>query len=142
METFELIVSIATAAGIGGIIGAYFQAVFQRQRKIKEQEHEWKLRRYGSISIQMLTKLNPKVGLQHLKDIRPDLKTISDIDEELKTELLNGVIFASDEVITSMADFIRKPSYESYIKTVTSMRKDLWGRKTKIDENSLDHIYE
>ena len=136
----EIVASLITAIGIGGILGAYFQSRFERQKQVQEQEHELKRRRYGCILILMLTKLDPKTGLPHTREIRPDLNDLADVEKEIEIELLNGVLFASDGVILSMAEFVRNPSYPSYIKTAVAMRKDLWGKKTSVDEHILDVI--
>lgn len=132
------VVTLLTALGIGGILGAYFQSLFQHKREIKEHEHELKRRRYSCILILLLTKLDPKNGLPHVEKIRPDLKNLKDVEKEIETELLNGVLFASDDVIKTMSEFVQKPTHKSYIKVATAMRKDLWNRKTKVNEQILD----
>ena len=138
--SLEIAISLLTAIGIGSILGAFFQSRFEHQKQIREQEHELKHRRYGAILILMLTKLDPKTGLPHTRAFRPDLKDLSDVDKEIETELLNGVLFASDGVIRAMAEFIRNPGYLAYIRTAVAMRKDLWGRKTSVDEQVLSVI--
>lgn len=137
-SSLQIIVSLLTAIGIGGILGAYFQSRFQRQKEVKEDIHNLKRQRYGAILIQMLTILNPERGLSKAQMFRPDLRTVEDFKEEVKTEMLHSVLFASDEVIKSMVEFIRNPNHASYIKTVVSMRKDLWDKKTSIDEQILN----
>jgi hypothetical protein len=136
--SFEIMISLVSAVGVGGVFGAYFQSRFQHQRELKSDIHELKRQRYGAILIQMLTILDPEHGLSKSQKFRPDLKNIEDFKEEVKIEILNGVLFASDEVIKAMAEFIRDPNHSSYIKTVVSMRKDLWGKRTKISEDTLD----
>lgn len=56
-------------------------------------------------------------------------------------DVTETVLFASDEVVKSMAKFIRNPSYSAYVRTATAMRKDLWGKKTAIDEQ-IFNIFE
>jgi len=73
-----------------------------------------------------------------IRTIRPDLKSLENVEREI--ELLNGVLFASDGVIKSLVEFVHLPSYSSYIKTAVAMRRDLWGKKTSIDENILEVI--
>ncbi len=90
----------------------------------------------------MLTQLDPKNGLQRARQFRQDLKDQKDVEKEIETEFLNGVLFASDDVIKGMAEFIRKPTYTSYIKTATAMRRDLWGKKTSINEQILEVLTE
>jgi hypothetical protein len=135
------VVSLIAALGIGTILGAYFQAQFEHKKQVKEKEHELKNRRYETILILMLTKLDPKDGLRHIAEFRDDLKNITEVEKEIETELLHSVLFASDEVIKSLAMFTQKPSRDTYIKTVIAMRKDLWNRKTSIDEKIFEAIY-
>lgn len=85
----------------------------------------------------MLTVLDPKRGLSKVKEFRPDFENLEDVKDELKTEMLNAILFANDEVIKSMSEFTKNPTPEKYIKSAAAMRKDLWGRTTKIDEKVL-----
>lgn len=98
-STFELLISILTALGFGGIFGAYFQSRFQHQKEIQEDIHNLKRQRYGAILIQMLTILDPERGLSKAQKFRPDLKDVRDFKEEVRVEMLNSVLFASDNVI-------------------------------------------
>jgi len=136
-NSFEFIVALLTALGFGGIFGAYFQSRFQHQKEVKEDIHNLKRQRYGAILIQMLTILDPKHGLSKTQKFRPDLKNVEDFKEEVKIEMLNSVLYASDEVIKAMAEFVQNPNYSSYIRTASAMRQDLWNKKTKIGESIL-----
>ncbi|MEW5987795.1 MAG: hypothetical protein AB1791_14265 [Chloroflexota bacterium] len=97
--SLQTVISLLTLIGISGILGAFFQSRFERQKQVREQEHELKRRRYSCILILMLTKLDPKAGALHLREIRPDLQDLTALDKEIEMELLNGVLFASDAVI-------------------------------------------
>ena len=46
----------------------------------------------------------------------------------------------SDGVIKSLAEFVRLPSFSTYVKTAVAMQRDLWEKKTSIDENILEVI--
>jgi len=140
VNALEIILALLTAIGLGGIIGAYFQSRFQHQKEVQEDIHNLKRQRYGAILIQMLTILAPQRGLLKAQQFRPDLKDVADFKEEVKTEMLHSVLFASDDVIKAMAEFLQNPSYSSYIKTTVAMRRDLWGKKTKINESIL-HVF-
>lgn len=129
--------ALMAALGVGGIFGVYFQSLFHQQSQLKEKEHELKSRRYKTILILMLTKLDPENGLQKIAEFRDDLKTVSDVERELETELLNSVLFANDAVIRSLADFSRSPVKENYIRATVAMRKDLWNKQTRIKEEWL-----
>jgi len=132
----EVIISLL-ALLVGGILGAYFQSRFQHQKEVKEDIHQLKRQRYGAILIQMLTILNPEQSLSKSQQFRPDLKDVEAFKEEVKYEMWNSVLFADDTVIKAMAEFVKSPSNASYIKTASAMRKDLWGKHTKIGEDIL-----
>ena len=134
------IISVLTAAGLGGVLGAYFQSRFQQRTQIGQQQHDLKQKRYLNILILMLTKLDPDVGVPKLRELRPDLRNLEDIDYELATEVLNGFIFASDGVLESLAAFIQNSTYHSFVKAVGAMRKDLWGKRTAINEDIFDVV--
>lgn len=138
VDPIGIVLSLVVALGVGGILGAYFQSIFQHRREVKEREHELKRTRYGCILILMLTQLDPKVGLPHAQQFRSDLKDVADVKKEIETELLHGVVFAGDEVISSLSEFIRDPTYQSFVRVAASMRRDLWGKRTKVDEKVLD----
>ncbi len=63
----------------------------------------------------MLTVLDPERGLLKVKKFRPDFENVDDVKDELKTEMLNAVLFANDEVIKSMAEFSKNPNHENYV---------------------------
>lgn len=137
----ESIIPVLTALGFGGIIGAYFQSLFQQRGQLKEKEHELKSKRYKTILILMLTKLDPENGLKKIAEFRDDLKNISDVEKEIETELMNSILFANDDVIKSLSAFCRDSSNANYIGTAVAMRKDLWGRKTRIEEDWLTGLH-
>jgi hypothetical protein len=136
-QELQIIISLITVFGIGGILGAYFKTQFERTKELQEQEHQLKKTRYGVILLLMLAKLDPKDGLDKLKLHRPDLKSIVDIDKEIKSEYYNAIIFASDRVLKAMTKFIKNPTYQHYLTVVTAMRKDLWKKKTQINESDI-----
>lgn len=88
----------------------------------------------------MLTILDFKHGLSKIQEFRPDLKNLEDIKQVVKTEMLNSVLFANDEVIKAMAGFVKNPNYSAYIKTASAMRKDLWNKRTRIGEDILQEF--
>jgi hypothetical protein len=136
--SLEIIISLLTAVGIGSIMGAFVQSRLEQQKQVRAEERELKRRRYEVILILMITKLDPQVQLPKARSIRPDLKNLADVEKELEVELLNGVLFASDDVIKAMVEFTRTPSYSAYIRSANAMRRDLWGKKTSINEGILD----
>jgi hypothetical protein len=101
-ETLTLALSFLTAAGVGGAIGAYFQARFLRRTQVGQQEHELKKARYLCIILLMLAKLKPDSELPKLRVRRPDIQNRQDLDSELEAELVNAYIFAGDAVLDAL----------------------------------------
>lgn len=133
-----LILSLVGALGIGGLIGSIVQSHLQKRAEVKRLEHDLKQKRYLCILILMLTKLNPDIGLRKVHAIRPDLKSTGDVEHELQTELLNGVIYASNRVLDTLAGFLKDPSQVSYVHVANAMRRDLWGGKARVTEEFLE----
>ena len=136
------LVSLITALGAGSVVGALVQSRLERQKHLNEQEHDLKRRRYLCTLILMLSKLEPKTGVPHLALHRPDLQGLDDLDAEIRLELFNAMLFGSDDVIAAMADFVASAGYPAYIRTVTAMRRDLWNKKTAINEAALSRATE
>ena len=137
-DILQIVVSLLTVAGFGGVLGAYFQARFQQRSKIGELEHELKQKRYLCILILMLTKLTPEAGLSKVRAIRPDLRSLDDVENELKTELLNAVVFAGQPVLQSLAGFIRSPTKTAFVAAASAMRKDLWGKRASVGPEFIE----
>ncbi|MEM6395919.1 MAG: hypothetical protein AAF741_06195 [Bacteroidota bacterium] len=142
MENLQQIASIIAIFGLGGVLGAYFQSIFQYRKERKDDIHKLKSKRYGAMVMQMLALVDSEYGLEKLQQFRPDIKSREELINEIRVELFNGVLYANDQVVYAMGNFLKAPSHESYLKVVSSMRKDLWGKKTKIDESSLSFLIE
>lgn len=134
------ILAILAALGFGGIIGSYFSAHFQRRAEVGQKQHEIKQTRYLCIVLLMHAKLSPDSEFAKLRQRRPDIEDRAALDRELHTELMNGYIFASDAVLRSLAKFIALPSRSSFVRAVEAMRKDLWGRRTALEEALLENL--
>ena len=135
----SVVVSMLTALGVSGLLTAFFQHRFEHQKQIRRLEHDLKEKRYKAINILMLTLLDPE-DMRQLNERRPDLRNIDDVVKELRTEMLNGILFASDDVVRSLGEFIAQPTHDRYIKTAVSMRKDLWGRGTSVGGDVLAYF--
>ncbi len=140
IETLGLIVSIVAALGVGGIAGAFVQSFLQQRRYVRTREQNFRQTRYLAILILMLTQLDVENGLDKIKKFRDDLKNIDDVKKEIETEYLNSFVFASDNVINSLGEFIKKPDKSSFISVAVAMRRDLWGKTTKITESALEGL--
>jgi hypothetical protein len=134
MTWIELLPLLGLGGIIGGVVGAYFQYKFQHQTQLKQYEYEVKQKRYFAINLFMLNKLDIQNGLIFMKNIRPDITTEEKLDKEIEMETLNTYLFASNDVINALIQFRKNPTYKEYYQTANAMRKDLWGKKIKFNQ--------
>lgn len=81
---------------------------------------------------------NPERGsIKFLQTRSPENQTLNGIKESLKVEYAETHLFAPDDVVKSLKLFIESLSEERYYKTIKSMRKDLWGKKTKLSVEDM-----
>ncbi len=128
----EIILSVLGVVGTASIITACLTYVFDKRKKIAYREQEYKEMRYKAMVLQMKCLLFPS-DLKYMQRQRPDLKNMADVKNEVETEWYNSLLFASDDVIKSLKEFIKKPESSTYAKTVFAMRKDCWNKKTKLE---------
>jgi len=76
--------------------------------------------------------------IKYMKLQRPDLKSIADVKNEVETGWYNFLLFASDDVIRALKEFVQKPDNLTYAKTVIAMRKDLWNKKTSLKAEEIN----
>jgi hypothetical protein len=129
---YEELLAILGVLGVGSLIATCLTYIFDKRRRIKFNEQEYKEMRYKAIVLQMKVMLKPN-DLKYMQPHRPDLKNMEDVKNEVETELYNCLLFASDDVIKSLKDFILKPNKTTYAKTVFAMRKDCWNKKTNLN---------
>ena len=88
-------------------------------------------KRYLAIVIQMRIVVEPD-QMKYFKHLGIKLVTLEDWKNEVRAEWFNLLLFATDDVIKSLKEFIQKPENATYAKTVIAMRKDLWNKKTSL----------
>jgi hypothetical protein len=50
----------------------------------------------------------------------------------LKAELINSYLYASDEFLHSLKNFIQDQSNKNLLAVAVAIRKDLWGLRTRV----------
>ncbi|MDP3723857.1 MAG: hypothetical protein Q8R91_10260 [Candidatus Omnitrophota bacterium] len=133
----QTVILLLTAFGAGGLITAWAQSLLDSRKRIGEKEHDFKLLRYKCITLLMQARINWEGAREANRINRPDIKNLQDLNNELKAELSNALLFSEEGVIVSLGDFIKSPNGETFAKAVISMRKDLWGKSSKIGEEVL-----
>ena len=72
-------------------------------------------------------------NFRYYKLKRPDWQTINDVENELEDEWYNSILFASDDVIKSLKEFILKPDdYRNYAKTAFSNEGKTFGTRRQV----------
>ena len=116
---------------IGGILVAFCNHIWDKQKERASKENELKERRYLCTILLMYALLDP-TELDQLKKLRPDIKNLDDLKRQLKTEWVNSWIFADDQTILSLKEFLNRPNEKTFTDTVLAMRKELWNKSSKL----------
>lgn len=96
--------------------------------------------RYLCVNILMLHWLFPE-SLDKLTKRRPEIKNRDDLKDELATELVNGVAFASDEYLRQLNSFIENSDIDGYLKVALAIRGDLFGKKSSLSAVDLSSLH-
>ncbi|HEY60128.1 MAG TPA: hypothetical protein G4N92_05535 [Anaerolineae bacterium] len=141
MDT-QTILSILGLLGIGGIVGSYIQYALNQKGDITKEVRILNEDKYRSILVFMRCILDPtavnqfgfsnkdEVNLNKIKDDTE--KIIAYAKSKLKEYYYHSFLYASDNVINEIENFIETPNEDNFIKTANAMRKDLWN-KSKVE---------
>lgn len=134
--TIQTIFSALTLLGIGGIVGGYITFLLDKKKELEFRRLEQKEKRYKSCLLYMDVFFEPK-NIKYLSSRQPDIDNAQDVIEYLKAEYHEMLLYASKDVILFVRAFIKNPNRENFLRTVLSMRQDLWVKKKDLD---LDEI--
>ena len=139
----QTVVSVLGLLGIGGIAGSYFQHIWGQRRETELRIQTLNENKYRSTLVFMRCVLKPANMIQFDID-DPSIRKLKDEDEIQKyaknkvTEYYyNSILYASDQVLMGIKQFIDNPSESNFMKAAVAMRKDLWKKGTKTDLASL-----
>lgn len=130
--------TIASIVGLSSIISVIVSSLFNyiEKRKIMtfEKITQEKERRYQALLAYMLVALDGK-NINHI-ELPPDrlefLKNMTNeerqkfFQEEVKIYFSFSHLYASDQVLSCLNEFVNSPTWEHYQNTASAMRKDLW----------------
>ncbi|MDP3765935.1 MAG: hypothetical protein Q8R04_05465 [Nanoarchaeota archaeon] len=139
----ETIISVLGLLGIGGIIGSYLQHLWNQKRETESKIQNINEKGYRSTLIFMRCVLKPEnLNQFHIEDQNmTKLKSREEIREYAKAKLMEfyyaDVLYAPDDVLIKIRQFMKNPSEINFVKTAIAMRKDLWKKKTKIDLKNI-----
>lgn len=133
----ESVLSMLGLLGIGGVIGTYFRIQWERRNTALLQKQEFKETRYKCLIMLMWACLDFDKRGAGLEQYGRNFKSVDDIIDELRAEWHNAILFASDEVLQAMHDFIKQPTIDHFKRSALAMRKDLWGGKLSAELQKL-----
>ena len=128
----QTIITIITSFGLGSLIALFVKSHLDKRNKAFEDQFSHKEKRYKALMVLMWASINPDSELKHLQQFRSDITTQELLFNELQLELYNGILYASDDVLKTLKQFISAKDYPTYLKVALAMRKDLYGRKSKL----------
>ena len=138
---FQIIFSALTLLGVGGIVGGYITFLLDKKKELEFKQLEQKEKRYKSCLLYMDVYFEPK-NIKYLSSRQPDIDNAQDVIEYLKAEYHEMLLYASKKVILSVKSFINNPTRENFLKTVLSMRQDLWVKKNDLESDSIKIDFE
>ena len=141
----ETVLSILTTLGVGSLIGARAKTLYDKRAYFEKKLSDVNEEKYRTILIYMAFALKPENRLHFI--MRDDvLLTLSDDElpgyalDKLREYAYHSLLYASDEVIIAIREFIKQPTRANYVSTAIAMRKHLWGSSTKLIANDLEEI--
>lgn len=130
-ESIQIIFSVLTLLGVGGIVGGYITYLLDKKKEREFKVLEQKEKRYKSCLLYMDAFFEPK-NIKYLSSRQPDIDNARDVIEYLKMEYHEMVLYASKKVILSIKAFIKNPTREKFLRTILTMRQDLSNMKNDL----------
>ena len=125
--TFENALTALGLLGVGGVVGTYLRILWERKKEAQLHKQDFKETRYKCVILLMYATLDFD---KHGPLLRQHGRNFDDFDalhDELLTEWHNMILFASEDVLVKVHEFINTPSIESFRRSALAMRADLWG---------------
>lgn len=118
---------LLSGLGVGGLVGAYAKS-FLDQRQLKfSKVFDFKEARYKAIMILMWVAMHPDDHeFTMLKQHRPQIMGVAELDRELQLEYHNAMLYASDSVLDGLSRFIEQKDLAAWKAVTRAMRDDLY----------------
>jgi len=85
----------------------------------------------------MLAMLDFEKSLPSLGQHGRNFNSPQQLRDEIKDERNNMLLFASDNVINAIKQFVNEPNENTFYEAAIKMRQDLYGLKTKLGPKDL-----
>ena len=138
MDTSWITLATGLVAGLG--IGSAITAQIQHALKLREAAHQSQREaleaRYKVVILLMYAAIDFAGNETAMRIHRPDLKSQTDVLNDLRAEWTNMLLFASKRTLDQLRIFILDPTAHNLAQCAVSMRVDL-GRQP-VDLETLD----
>ncbi|MDV3856311.1 hypothetical protein CMT56_14450 [Elizabethkingia anophelis] len=124
--------------GIGGLLKSFFDFLVANQKLKNDAKQSTKEIRYKEIILMCYALVNYDKEKTTLIINRPDIDSKERLKNEISIEFINMSLFGSDNVIITMKKFISKPEPKTLNNLAIAMRKDLYGIRTKLNQNHFN----
>ncbi|WP_299836128.1 hypothetical protein [uncultured Tenacibaculum sp.] len=130
------IISVISLLGLGGVLGAWIRYLLDKRKDTYVKIQSINENKYRSTLIFMRCLLDPS-SVNQFEIHDPNFKKNNNKEiikyskQKLKEFYYNSLLYASDEVLIGIKNFIDEPSEENFLKSALSMRKDLWNKSSK-----------
>ncbi len=136
--TLESVIGVLSSFSIGVIVSNWIQSWLDKRKELFQKRHSYKEARYhvvvNLLCIMIDFDKSKKLLLNHGRN---DINSLEQLRDELYLEWHNMVLYANDEVLLSMKEFIDNPTDKTFWKVGLAMRKDLYQFKTSLSMQSI-----
>lgn len=137
MDETQIIKTLITAI-IGGVVATYLKSLLDKKKELDISLNKITEDKYRSLLVFMACALdiNKKRYFSLVEQTKNE--TSEDYMNQIKEYYYHSILYSSDDVIEKLKAFIESPSKNNYVKVAQAMRKDLWGRKTKLSFDEIE----
>lgn len=132
-----LAIGLVAGLGIGTAITAWIQHILKSKEESRQSQRKDLEARYRVIVLLMYAVVDFESNKATLRINRPDLKAKEDVLGDLKAEWYNMMLFASQNTLDRLQDFITAPDLNNLVATAQSMRVDLGRGSFSVDFNKI-----
>jgi len=136
MNYTQITISFISAI-IGGVIATFLKTFLEKRKDIELSLNRITEDKYRSLLVFMACAIDINKKRFFTLSEQIENKTSEDYLNQIKEYYYHSILYSPDNVILALKEFILNPSKELYVKVAKEMRKDLWGRKTKLDYNDI-----
>src|SRR5262245_57046507 len=135
--TVENIVAMLGLRGLGWLVSGYFTLPWQRRHAELSKHQDYKETPYKCVILLMHGVLDFDRSKPELQKYGQPVNTPEDLTALLRAEHVNAFLYASDEFLSTLEEFLCSPSWRNLYRTALAICGDLWRVKSGL---TLDDV--